>query len=60
LAPKTLRGIRKVMPFESQAIHVRWAARGSGCRWGDLDSGVSYENHTSIRAGPIIFSGGIS
>jgi len=38
------------------------AARGSGCRLGDLDFGVPYENHTSYPApGQIIlYPGGIS
>jgi hypothetical protein len=54
LAPKTCAAFRRAMPFESKAIHVRWS--------GDLDFGVSYENHTSYPApGQIIlYPGGIS
>jgi uncharacterized protein DUF3830 len=28
LAPKTCAAFRKAMPFESQAIHVRWSGEG--------------------------------
>ena len=45
LAPKTVAAFRKAMPFESQAIHVRWSGEGVWMPLGDLDFGVSYENH---------------
>ncbi len=50
------------MPFESQVIHVRWSGEGVWMPLGDLDFGVSYENHTSYPApGQIIlYPGGIS
>jgi len=50
------------MPFESQAIHVRWSGEGVWMPLGDLDFGVAYENHTSYPApGQIIlYPGGIS
>jgi hypothetical protein len=62
LAPKTCAAFRKVMPFESQAIHVRWSGEAVWIPLGDLDFGVSYENHTSYPApGQIIlYPGGIS
>jgi Protein of unknown function (DUF3830) len=62
LAPKTVAAFRKAMPFESQAIHVRWSGEGVWMPLGDLDFGVSYENHTSYPApGQIIlYPGGIS
>ena len=62
LAPKTVVAFRKAMPFESQAIHVRWSGEGVWMPLGDLDFGVSYENHTSYPApGQIIlYPGGIS
>jgi hypothetical protein len=50
LAPKTVAAFRKAMPFESQAIHVRWSGEGVWMPLGDLDFGVSYENHTSYPA----------
>src|ERR1700721_2766508 len=62
LAPKTCAAFRKAMPFESQAIHVRWSGEGVWMPLGDLDFGVSFENHTSYPApGQIIlYPGGIS
>src|SRR5437899_494121 len=62
LAPKTCAAFRQAMPFESQAIHVRWSGEGVWMPLGDLDFGVSYENHTSYPApGQIIlYPGGIS
>ena len=62
LAPKTCAAFRKAMPFESQLIHVRWSGEGVWMPLGDLDFGVSYENHTSYPApGQIIlYPGGIS
>ena len=62
LAPKTCLAFKKAMPFVSQAIHVRWSGEGVWMPLGDLDFGVSYENHTSYPApGQIIlYPGGIS
>ena len=62
LAPKTVAAFRRAMPFESQAIHVRWSGEGVWMPLGDLDFGVGYENHTSFPApGQIIlYPGGIS
>jgi len=62
LAPKTCAAFKRAMPFESQAIHVRWSGEGVWMPLGDLDFGVSYENHTSYPApGQIIlYPGGIS
>ena len=62
LAPKTCAAFRHVMPFESHAIHVRWSGEAVWMPLGDLDFGVSYENHTSYPApGQIIlYPGGIS
>src|SRR6185437_4625002 len=47
---------------ESRAIHVRWSGEAVWMPLGDLDFGVSYENHTSYPApGQIIlYPGGIS
>ena len=62
LAPKTVAAFRKAMPFESQAIHVRWSGEGVWMPLGDLDFGVSYENHTSYPAPGqfLLYPGGIS
>src|SRR6201988_4467693 len=62
LAPKTCAAFKKAMPFVSQVIHVRWSGEGVWMPLGDLNFGVSYENHTSYPApGQIIlYPGGIS
>ena len=62
LAPKTCAAFKKAMPFVSQVIHVRWSGEGVWMPLGDLDFGVTYENHTSYPApGQIIlYPGGIS
>jgi hypothetical protein len=62
LAPGTCAAFRKAMPFESQAIHVRWSGEAVWLPLGDRDFGVGYENHTSYPApGQIIlYPGGIS
>ena len=62
LAPKTCAAFLKRLPFESQAVHVRWSGEGVWLPLGDLDFGVGYENHTSYPApGQIIlYPGGIS
>ena len=40
LAPKTVAAFRKAMPFESQAIHVRWSGEAGWIPLGDLDLGA--------------------
>ncbi|MDP2626626.1 MAG: DUF3830 family protein, partial [Candidatus Rokubacteria bacterium] len=59
---KTCAAFRAAMPFESQAVHVRWSGEAVWLPLGDLDFGVGYENHTSYPApGQIIlYPGGIS
>ena len=61
-APKTCAAFRARMPFMTKAVHVRWSGEGVWMPLGDLDFGVSYENHTSYPApGQIIlYPGGIS
>ena len=49
-APKTCAAFLKHMPFKSQVVHVRWSGEGVWIPLGDLDFGVSYENHTSYPA----------
>src|SRR3989440_2777853 len=61
-AAKTCAAFVKHLPFKSQVVHVRWSGEGVWIPLGDLDFGVSYENHTSYPApGQIIlYPGGIS
>ncbi len=61
-APKTVAAFKKQMPFVSRAVHVRWSGEAVWMPLGDLDFGVSYENHTSYPAPGqvILYPGGIS
>src|SRR5262249_36632834 len=61
-APKTCAAFLKHMPFKSQVVHVRWSGEGVWIPLGDLDFGVSYENHTSYPAPGqfLLYPGGIS
>ncbi|TFF23178.1 DUF3830 family protein [Jiella endophytica] len=61
-APQTCAAFQKVLPFESQIVHVRWSGEGVWIPLGDTDFSVGYENHTSYPApGQIIlYPGGIS
>jgi uncharacterized protein DUF3830 len=61
-APKTCAKFESLLPFRSQIIHVRWSGEGCWIPLGDLDLGLTYENHTSYPApGDIIlYPGGIS
>ncbi|WP_425049860.1 DUF3830 family protein [Psychromarinibacter sp. S121] len=61
-APKTCAAFRKVLPYQSQIVHVRWSGEGVWIPLGDHDFGVEYENHTSHPAPGhiILYPGGIS
>ncbi len=61
-APKTCNKFASLLPFRQKIIHVRWSGEGCWIPLGDLDLGLSYENHTSHPApGDIIlYPGGIS
>jgi hypothetical protein len=61
-APRTCAAFISRLPFEGKIVHVRWSGEAVWIPLGDLDFGVSYENHTSFPApGQIIlYPGGIS
>ena len=62
LAPNTCARFIRMLPYKQQIIHVRWSGEGCWIPLGDLDLGLTYENHTSYPApGEIIlYPGGIS
>lgn len=62
LAPNTCAKFRSMLPFRSKIIHVRWSGEGCWIPLGDLDLGLTYENHTSFPAPGdiIVYPGGIS
>jgi Protein of unknown function (DUF3830) len=61
-APKTVAKFKSLLPYKERIIHVRWSGEGCWIPLGDLDLGLTYENHTSYPApGQIIlYPGGIS
>ena len=62
LAPLTCAAFERAMSFKGKLVHVRWSGEGVWIPLGDMDFGVTYENHTSHPApGQIIlYPGGIS
>ncbi len=50
LAPKTCAIFKKLLPYQEKVIHVRWSGEGVWVPLGDLDLGLTYENHTSYPA----------
>jgi hypothetical protein len=61
-APATVAAFRRMLPFESRIIHVRWSGEGGWIPMGDLDVGIGAENATSYPSpGELIFyPGGVS
>lgn len=62
LAPKTCAVFRRLLPYDNRVIHVRWSGEAVWIPLGDLDLGLSYENHTSYPAPGqmIVHPGGLS
>jgi len=61
-APKTCAKFETLLPYRQRIIHVRWSGEGCWIPLGELDLGLTYENHTSYPAPGeiIIYPGGIS
>lgn len=61
-APLTCARFRQLLPYRERIIHVRWSGESCWIPLGDLDLGLSHENHTSYPApGQILlYPGGIS
>jgi Protein of unknown function (DUF3830) len=61
-APKTCAKFQTLLPYKQRIIHVRWSGEGCWIPLGDLDLGLTYENHTSYPAPGeiIVYPGGIS
>ncbi len=62
VAPKTCATFRKLLPFVSKIIHVRWSGEAVWIPLGQRDFGLPFESPTSYPApGEIIlYPGGIS
>ena len=61
-APQTVAAFRRLLPLDSQVIHVRWSGESMWIPWGDLDVGVGHENATRYpNPGEILlYPGGLS
>jgi hypothetical protein len=61
-APKTCAKFQTLLPYKQRILHVRWSGEGCWIPLGDLDLGLTYENHTSYPAPGeiIVYPGGIS
>jgi hypothetical protein len=61
-APQTVAAFRRLLPLESQVIHVRWSGESMWIPFGELDVGVDFENATTYpNPGEILlYPGGVS
>jgi len=61
-APMTCKVFREMLPIKSKFIHVRWSGEGIWIPYGEMRTGLCYENHISHPAkGEFLFyPGGIS
>ena len=61
-APDTCAAFRRLLPFTSQVIHVRWSGEAVWAPLGDLSIGVTPENATSYpHPGEVLwYPGGVS
>ena len=61
-APATVAAFRRLLPLDSQVIHVRWSGEGGWIPMGDLDLGIGPENATRYPSPGelILYPGGVS
>src|SRR5438093_10749805 len=61
-APRTVEAFRRMLPFDSQLIHVRWSGEGGWIPMGELDVGIGPENATSYPSPGenVFYPGGVS
>ena len=61
-APNTCAAFAEMLPFVNKIIHVRWSGESAWIPLGDLQTNVTFENHTSHPApGEILlYPGGYS
>jgi hypothetical protein len=61
-APRTTAKFQTLLPYRQRIIHVRWSGEACWIPLGELDLGLSFENHTSFPApgDVILYPGGIS
>lgn len=49
-SPQTCAAFERVMPFDSQIVHVRWSGEGVWIPLGDMDFALGYEDATAYPA----------
>jgi hypothetical protein len=61
-APKTCAAFRAMLPLKAKILQARWSGEAAWIPFGDLDTGLGYENHTSYPAPGhlLLYPGGIS
>ena len=61
-APKTCAAFAERLPFRNKIIHVRWSGESAWIPLGDMETSITFENHTSHPApGEILlYPGGYS
>lgn len=61
-APQTCAAFRRLLPFSSQVIHVRWSGEAVWAPLGDLSIGIGHENATTYpHPGEVLwYPGGVS
>ena len=61
-APQTYETFRGLLPFDNKLVQARWSGEAAWIPLGDLDLGLTFENHTSFPApGEILlYPGGYS
>ena len=61
-APKTCARFLGLLPYRQRIIHVRWSGEACWIPLGELDLGLTFENHTSFPApgDVLLYPGGLS
>jgi uncharacterized protein DUF3830 len=61
-APKTCASFRRLLPLRARLVQARWSGESAWIPLGELQTGISYENHTSYPAAGqlLLYPGGIS
>ena len=61
-APRTCEKFLDILPYRRQVIHSRWSGEAVWIPLGDLDLGLTFENHTShpSRGDVLLYPGGYS
>jgi Protein of unknown function (DUF3830) len=61
-APQTVAAFRRLLPLDTQVIHVRWSGESMWIPFGELEVGVGFENATTYpNPGELLlYPGGVS